>query len=94
MLEHSMHKNLMQNQQFEHHVIEGESALVELIKTEEAYKIVGNRMVKHDKETLKADLATKKELFSKRVSVLTEQEEKFKSEANTIQKKLLDEMKE
>ena len=52
LLEQSMQNLLMQKQQFQLQQVEIESALKELEKTKEAYKIVGNIMVLSKKEDL------------------------------------------
>jgi len=92
-MEQSLHSLHMQKQQFQAQLIEIESALIELGKTDTAYKIVGNIMVASKKEDLKKDLEEKKELFSARVNMLEKQEQKFKAEAENLQKQMIKETK-
>lgn len=89
MLEQSLQSVFMQRQQFQSQLIEIESALVELKKTDNAYKIVGNIMVHSDKAALTKDLESKKELFSARMKILEKQEQKFKEDAEALQKKVM-----
>ncbi|HME87080.1 MAG TPA: prefoldin subunit [Candidatus Nanoarchaeia archaeon] len=89
-LEQSLQTVFMQKQQFQSQLVETESALIELKKTTNAYKIVGNILVSAKKEDLQKDLETKKELFSTRVKVLEKQEEQLRTEAAAMQKKLMD----
>ncbi len=93
-LEQSLHSVLMQKQQFQTQLIEIESALSELEKTDIAYKIVGNIMVASKKSELKKDLEAKKELFGARIRILDKQEQKLKEDAGNLQKQLLKDMKE
>lgn len=93
LLEQSLHSVIMQKQQFQAQLIEVESALAELVKTNNAYKIVGNIMVASNKADLKKDLEEKKELFSARVNLLDKQEQKMREEAGKLQKEFVKEMK-
>lgn len=85
---------MVQKQQFQSQLIEVESALAELQKTDTAYKIIGNIMVSAKKADLKKDLEEKKELFSTRMKTLEKQEQKIKDDAAVIQKQLTKERKE
>ena len=57
MMEQSMQGFLMQKQQFQGQLVEIESALKELEKSKEAYKIVGNIMVSSDKKELEGKIS-------------------------------------
>ena len=78
MLEQSMQNLLMQKQQFQLQQVEFESALKELEKVEEAYKIVGNIMVKSKKKDLEEDLNSKKEVVTLRIKSLEKQENQMR----------------
>ena len=93
MLEQSLQAVHSQKQQFQAQLIEIESALSELTKTNTAYKIVGNIMVLSKKDELKKDLEEKKEIFSAKMKMFEKQEQKFKEEAEKLQKELMKEMK-
>lgn len=88
-LEQSLQSVFMQKQQFQAQLVEIDSALVELSKTSSAYKIIGNIMVASNKEELRKDLEEKKEVFSARLKVLEKQEQKFREEAQSLQKQLI-----
>ena len=60
LMEQNLQSFLMQRQQFQSQLVEVESALKELDKSKESYKIVGNIMVSTSKEELKKDLEEKK----------------------------------
>ena len=89
MLEQSMQNLLMQKQQFQLQQVEIESALKELEKVNEAYKIVGNIMVLSKKDDLKADLASKKEIVELRIKNMEKQENQLREKASKLQNEVL-----
>ncbi len=94
MMEQSMQGFLMQKQQFQGQLVEIESALKELEKSKEAYKIVGNIMVSSDKKELEDDLKKKKEIVELRIKTLEKQESQIKEKASGIQEEVMKELKE
>jgi prefoldin beta subunit len=82
----------MQKQQFENQRLETESAIGEVEKRKESYKIIGNIMVLCDSADLKKDLEEKLETLNLRIKNLEKQEEKLKSKAAEIQKDVLEHM--
>ena len=92
MLEQSMQNLLMQKQQFQVQQVELESALKELEKVDEAYKIIGNIMVLLKKADLKEDLASKKEVTELRIKNLEKQESHLREKASKLQGEILKEM--
>lgn len=89
MLEQSMQNLLMQKQQFQLQQVEIESALKELEKVDEAYKIVGNIMVLSKKDDLKADLTSKKEIVELRIKNMEKQENQLREKASKLQNEVL-----
>ena len=94
MMEQGMQGFLMQKQQFQGHLVEIESALKELEKSKEAFKIVGNIMVSSDKKELEEDLKKKKETVELRIKTLEKQENQIKEKASAIQEEVMKELKE
>lgn len=92
LLEQSMQNFLVQKQQFQAQLMEIESALGELDKTDKAYKIVGNIMVASDKEELKKDLNSKKETVELRIKSLDKQESQMKEKATSMQQEVMKEL--
>jgi len=92
MLEQSMQNLLMQKQQFQLQQVEIESALKELEKVNEAYKIVGNIMILSKKEELKAELTSKKEIIELRIKNMEKQENQVREKANKLQDEVMKEM--
>ena len=92
MLEQSMQNLLMQKQQFQLQQVEIESALKELEKVDEAYKIVGNIMVLSKKDDLKKDLDSKKDVMELRVKTMEKQEDQLREKASKLQNEVMKEM--
>ena len=94
MMEQGMQSFLLQKQQFQAQLVEIESALKELEKAKEAYKIVGNIMVSSDKDELENDLKKKKEIVELRIKTLEKQESQIKEKASAVQAEVIKELKE
>lgn len=93
LIEQSLQNFLLQKQTFQTQLMEIESALSELKEKKEAYKIVGNIMVKSNAADLKKDLEKKKEMTELRIKTLEKQEENIKEKATKLQSEILKEMK-
>jgi len=93
MFEKSMQNILVQKQQFQIQLAEIESALKELETSEEAYKIIGNLMVKGKKDVLKKELDEKKDIVSLRIKTIEKQEKDTKEKALNLQKEVMKELR-
>ena len=93
LIEQGMQNFLAQKQQFQAQLAEIESALKELEKSKDAYKIVGNIMVSADKEELLKDLKSKKEIIDLRIKTLEKQEKQMKEKASAMQSQVLEKLK-
>ena len=93
MFEQSLQNFLGQKQQFQVQLVEVESALSELDTTEKAYKIIGNIMVEADKNELKADIQSKKEMLDLRIKTMEKQEAQIREKASKLQSEILKKMK-
>ena len=83
----------VQRQQFQNQISEIENALIELKKTEKAYKIIGKIMLALPKEELIKDLEQKKEMIELRLKNFNIQEEKLQKIMEEMQKGALEELK-
>lgn len=92
-LEQNLQNFLLQKQQFQTQLIEIDSALEELKDNNEAYKIIGNIMVKTNKEELEKDLKNKKEMIDLRIKNMEKQEEKIQERQKKIQEEVLKKIK-
>ena len=93
MFEQSLQSFLGQKQQFQVQLVEVESALGELESTDKAYKIVGSIMVESDKNELKADLQSKKEVLELRIKTMEKQEAQVREKASKLQSEILKKIK-
>ena len=82
---------LSQKQQLEMQLTEVEQALSELEKMSETaviYKSIGALLVKSQKATVTEELKERKELLTMRVSVLSKQDERLRTQVKDLQEKL------
>ncbi|MBN2567639.1 prefoldin subunit beta [Candidatus Woesearchaeota archaeon] len=94
MIEQSVSHLGSQRQSHQAQLMEIESAMRELETAPEAYRIVGNIMVRKDKAALKKELHEKKETADLRIQTLDRQEARFKEKAQKLQLEVLDSIKE
>ncbi len=92
-IEQNLTSLLLQKQQLQAQLTEIENALKELENVENAYRIVGNIMIKKNKEELMEELKKEKEFIELRIKTITTQEEKLKEKAQSLQKEVLEAMK-
>ncbi len=92
MMEQSLQSFLGQKQAFQAQLLEIDSALEELDKTDKAYKIVGNVMIASDKEEMKKDLKQKKETTELRIKTIDNQEAKMREKTSELQSEVMKEM--
>jgi prefoldin beta subunit len=92
MMEQTLQSFLAQKQTFQAQLMEIESALDELKKTDKAYRIVGNVMVFSDKESLISDLNQKKETVELRIKSIDKQETKMREKTSELQSEVMKEM--
>ena len=93
LLQQNLQNIIFQKQQLANQNIELDSALLNLQKTTQAYRIIGNIMVASSQEELSKDLQDKKEIVELRLKSLLRQEEKLKENIEKIQEEVLKELK-
>ena len=94
LLEHNLSNLSMQKQSFMSRLMENENALNEINETKkQAYKIVGNIMVAAEKEDLKKELDSEKEILNLRIKSIEKQEGKLKERTQELQKEIMKELK-
>lgn len=80
---------LAQKQAFQIELNEITNALEEIGKSpSEAYKIIGNIMIKADPKNLKNDLEEKKKLLDLRISSIEKQEKLIEEKADVLRKEI------
>ena len=94
MLEQNIQNFLVQKQTFQTQLIEVDNALEELDKSKDkSYKIIGAIMVAADKEDLKKELNSKKEILYLRIKSIEKQENQLKEKASSLQSEVLNQIK-
>lgn len=89
LIEQNIQNFLMQKQSLISTQAEIDSALSELEKTTNAYKIVGNIMVNAEKSELKKELEEKKKVIDMRLNSIEKQETKLTTELKELQEEIL-----
>ena len=94
LLEQNLQNFLMQKQNFQSRLLENENALREVHETKkQTYKILGSIMVAVEKDQLRKDLDSEKEILDLRIKSIEKQENKLKDRAQELQKEILKELK-
>jgi prefoldin beta subunit len=88
--EQSFQNLIMQKQAFQIELNETENAITEVSQsTDDVFKLVGNIMVKADKEKLKKELAKKKDLLSLRLNSIEKQESELTQEIESLRDEII-----
>ncbi|MEM1507510.1 MAG: prefoldin subunit beta [Candidatus Bathyarchaeia archaeon] len=90
-LQETLQTVLAQKQQLDLEILEIDRALSEIEKTPDdavIYKSIGSLLIKTSKAKVTSELAERKEIATMRVSVLTKQEERLRSQIKELQEKL------
>tara|TARA_Y100000310_G_scaffold342368_1_gene445353 strand:+ start:9473 stop:9817 length:345 start_codon:yes stop_codon:yes gene_type:complete len=95
MLEQTLQNLLMQKQAFQMEISETDSALKEIDRSgEDVFKIIGQLMIKTDKEQTKKDLTEKQSTLNLRIETLDKQEASFKEKLDGIRDEVMGSQKE
>ena len=92
-LEQRIQNLLLQKQSFQIELSETEGALGEIKKSEEVFKIVGNIMLKSDKNSVNNELSEKKKLLELRIGSIEKQEDAMEKKAETLRTELVNSSK-
>ena len=93
-LEQRLQSYIMQKQAFQGNLLEVENALGEMDGSNEVFKIVGNIMLKVEKEKISKELKDKKEILDKKIAEIDKQEAKIKEEVLPLQEELMSSFKD
>jgi len=94
MIEQSIQNFNLQKQQLQSTLMESESAIEELAGTDTSYKIIGNIMVKVEKDSLQKELEETKDNTTIRINAIEKQEDAMREKAKALQTEVMAEMKE
>lgn len=87
-LDQNLHNILLQKQAFQMELSETKSALKEIEKSGEVFKMVGELMIKAEKEKVKEDLAVKEKVLSMRIKSIEKQEDSLTKRLDELRNKL------
>lgn len=93
-VENNLQNLLIQKQVFQIELSETQSALKEIENSgEDVFKIVGQIMIKADKEKIKEELLNKKKILELRLKSIEKQEDFLKEKLEKLKKEILEEKK-
>ena len=87
-LEQNLHNILLQKQAFQMELSETTSALKEIEKSDEIYRLIGELMLKTDKIKAKDDLLTKEKILSMRIKSIEKQEDALSKRLEELRNKI------
>ena|SRR4030042_89899 len=94
MFEQNFQTILMQKQAFQIELTETENALSEIVKSDgDVYKMIGQIMIKSNKEKIKSELKRKQELLSLRLKTFEKQESELTEQLEDLRKEVMAKIK-
>lgn len=94
MFEQSFQTILMQKQAFQMELTETENALSEVAKSKgDVYKMIGQIMIKTNKNTVESELKRKQELLSLRLKTFEKQESELTKRLEELREEVMKKMK-
>jgi len=92
--EQTLHSIMMQKQAFSLELSETTNALEEITKSkDDVYKLVGNIMIKTNKDNIEKELKQKKELLALRLKSIEKQETDINKEAEELKEEVMKKIK-
>lgn len=92
--EQTIQSLLAQKQAFQMELSETENALTEISGSkDDVYKIVGNIMIRADKDSIEKELKQKKELLALRLKSIERQEEQISKQAEELREEVMKKIK-
>ncbi|MBS3080033.1 prefoldin subunit beta [Candidatus Pacearchaeota archaeon] len=92
--EQNLNNLMMQKQAFQVELNETENALTEINKSkDEIFKLIGNIMVKSDKEKIEKELKKRRDMIDLRLRSIEKQEETVQKQLDELKKDVLNKIK-
>ena len=88
-VEQALHTYTAQRSTLQQQLSETENAISELASAQDAYRIIGNVMVKVAPDKLRAELEEKKQSLTTRIAAVDRQEKRLREQLEGLQQKLL-----
>jgi prefoldin beta subunit len=86
-LDQNLQNLILQKQAFEMELSETQVAAKEIEKSNEVFKLIGELMIKKDKEKVKEELSTKEKILSMRIKSIEKQEDSFTKKLDELRNK-------
>ena len=94
MLEQNLQNILLQKQSFQMELAETESAIAELQNSgDEVFKIVGQLMIKSDKNKISEELSNKQKMIDMKLKTFEKQEDSVTQQLRSLREEVLNESK-
>lgn len=87
-LDQNLHNILLQKQAFQLELSETTSALKEIEKSEEVFKLIGEIMMKADREKVKEELSSKEKILGMRIKSIEKQEDSISKRLEELRKNI------
>jgi prefoldin beta subunit len=88
-IEQQLHAQTAQRAAFQSQLLETENAAREVTESKDAYRIIGNIMVKSDSAKLKSELEERKATLQTRIAAVERHEKSLREEMDRLQKQIL-----
>lgn len=86
-LDQNLHNILLQKQAFQIELSETKSALKEIEKSDDVFKLIGELMLKTEKSKVKEELSNKEKLLGMRISSIEKQEDSLTKRLDELRNK-------
>jgi len=87
-LEQNLHSLLLQKQAFQMEISETQAAQKEIKSSEDVFKIIGQLMIKTEKEKVKEELLNKEKLLDLRIKSIEKQETSLAEKLESLRKEV------
>jgi len=87
-LEQNLHNLLLQKQAFQMEISETQAAKKEIKNSEDVFKVIGQLMIKAEKEKVKEELLNKEKLLDLRIKSIEKQETSLEEKLDSLRKEV------
>jgi prefoldin beta subunit len=87
-LEQNLHNLLLQKQAFQMELSETQAAKKEIITSEDVFKVIGQLMLRAEKEKVKEELSNKEKLLDLRIKSIEKQENSLAEKLDSLRKEI------
>ena len=88
LLDQNLHNIMLQKQSFEMELSETKSAIAEIEKSGDVFKLIGDLLIRKDKDKAKSELVDKEKILEMRIRSVEKQEEALSKRLEELREKL------